>query len=113
MTFSEGIAQFFLAGSSVVAATLIGRRSPFLGALVLTFPIKVLTTLLFLPHADKEIASRFLLALVPGLLTVIAFALAARAVLHKLPILHAYGVGLLAWFVAALALAFGGRSFLS
>lgn len=102
MNLNEAITQFILAGGSVVAATIIGQRVPYLGALVLLFPVKVLTTLVFLPN--KEILSRFLIALLPGLLAVAAFALATRAALFRLPIFKAVGVGLAAWAVVAIAL---------
>lgn len=104
MTFGEMLTQFFLAGGSVVLATYVGRRVPYLGALILLFPAKVLVTLIFLPAGDKQLLSSFLLALVPGLLAVAAFALAMRAVIHKIPLSLAYGVGLAAWAVVAACL---------
>ncbi len=108
MSLAEAIAQFILAGGSVVAATLIGRRFPYLGALVLLFPIKVLTTLVFLP-GDKELLSRFLIALIPGLLAVAAFSLAAKLALARMTSFQAFGVGLVAWAVVAGFLAVAAR----
>jgi len=104
MSPGEAIVQFILAGSSVVAATIIGRRYPYFGALVLLFPIKVLTTLVFLP-GDKEVLGRFLIALIPGLLAVAAFALATKVALDYMSSLQAFGVGLVAWAIVAGGLA--------
>ena len=101
MTFIEVVTQFVLAGGSVVLATYVGRRTPYLGALILLFPAKVLTTLIFLPEGDTQLLSKFLIALVPGLVAVAAFALAMRAVLHRLPLPAAFFVGLTAWAVVA------------
>lgn len=109
MSFGEAIIQFILAGTSVVLATIIGRRVPYLGALVLLFPVKVLTTLLFLPNGDKDILARFLVMLIPGLFTVAAFVLAVRAVIYKVPITQAFGVGLIAWAGVAGLLAFWAK----
>ena len=107
MQFREALAQFILAGGSVVAATVIGRRVPYLGALVLLFPVKVLTTLVFLPNRD--ILGRFLIALIPGLLAVAAFALAARVALNRTTNMTAFGIGLVAWAIVAAVLAVVAR----
>ena len=101
MTFIEAVTQFILAGGSVVLATYIGRRAPYLGALILVFPVKVILTLIFLPDGDKQVLNEFLIALVPGLVAVAAFALAMRAVLQRLPLPAAFIVGLTAWAVVA------------
>lgn len=101
MTIVEAVTQFVLAGGSVVLATYIGRRAPYLGALVLVFPAKVILTLIFLPAGDKQVLSEFLLALVPGLVAVAAFALAMWAVLHRVPLPAAFFVGLAAWAAVA------------
>ncbi len=55
MTFIEAATQFILAGGSVVLATYVGRRAPYLGALILLFPVKVIATLIFLPDGDKQV----------------------------------------------------------
>ncbi len=101
MTFLEGCTQFTLAGGSVVLATYIGRRAPYLGAVVLVFPAKVIMTLVFLPGEDKQLLSEFLLALVPGLGAVGAFALVMRAALLRVSLPAALIVGLSAWLVVA------------
>ncbi len=101
MTFIEAAIQFILAGGSVVLATYVGRRAPYLGALILLFPVKVIATLIFLPDGDKQVLSEFLLALVPGLLAVAAFALGMRAALYRMQLPAAFIVGLTAWAVVA------------
>ncbi len=101
----ESIVQFVLAGASVVVATLVGRRVPYLGALILLFPAKVLATLAFFPNGDKEIISGFLMALIPGLLAVAAFAIVARLAINSMAPWSAFGLGLIAWAVVAAGLA--------
>ncbi len=105
MGFGEALIQFTLAGGSVVAATIVGRRVPYLGAIILLFPTKVLATLIFFPANDKALLSHFLVALIPGLLAVAAFALTARWALNRMSAFYAFGIGLIAWGALVLILA--------
>ncbi len=100
----ESIVQFVLAGASVVIATIVGRRVPYLGALILLFPAKVLVTLAFFPSGDKEIISEFLMALIPGLLAVAAFAIVAKIAINSMTPWSSFGLGLIAWAAVAAGL---------